>query len=65
MGNKGAKTAGKKPATLSSKDIKFLSKQTGMTKDEITQFFAKFSENNPDGVLDKVSFWAHQLFKIF
>ena len=56
MGNKGGKLAAKKPAKLSSKDASFLSKQTGMSKEEITVFFEKFSENNPDGVLDKKEF---------
>ena len=58
MGNKGAKgkLPQKKPAKLDSKDIKFLSKQTGMSKQDIEAFFVKFSENNPDGVLDKKEF---------
>ena len=56
MGNKGAKPASKKPTKLSSKDVSFLSKQTGMSKDEIGNFFEKFSANNPDGVLDKKEF---------
>ena len=56
MGNKGGKLAAKKPAKLSSKDVSFLAKQTGMSKEEITVFFEKFSENNPDGVLDKKEF---------
>ncbi len=60
MGNKGGKAQkkkiSKKPAKLSSKDYKFLVKQTGMTKDQITEIFNKFNQNNPDGVLDKREF---------
>jgi hypothetical protein len=46
----------KKPAKLESKDIKFLSEQTGMSKQEIEEFFIKFNDNNPDGVLNKQEF---------
>lgn len=60
MGNKGGKAQktkiSKKTAKLSSKDYKFLIKQTGMTKEQITDIFNKFNANNPDGVLDKREF---------
>ena len=60
MGNKGGKGAAKpiskKPPKLSSKDYKFLTKQTGLTKDGINEIFAKFCANNADGVLDKAEF---------
>jgi hypothetical protein len=45
MGNKGAKLP-KKP-TLSSKDLKQLSAQTGLTKEQIQTVFDKFNTNNP------------------
>ena len=53
MGNKGAKG---KAAELSRKDLEFLSKQTGLTKDEVKNVFTKFIANNPDGKLDKKEF---------
>lgn len=60
MGNKGTKAGAKpikkKPAKLSSKDVKFLTKQTGMEKQQIQEFFDKFNNNNPDGVLNKAEF---------
>ena len=62
MGNKGAKDGkgakpvAKKPAKLSSKDYKFLTTQTGMTKEQIDGIFSKFNNNNADGVLDKREF---------
>lgn len=58
MGNKGgkAKKVSNKPPKLSSKDYKFLVKQTGMSKDQITDIFNKFNENNPDGVLNNIEF---------
>lgn len=59
MGNKGGKPAkkvSKKPSKLSSKDVTFLTKQTGMTKDQVTAFFKKFNENNPNGALDRPAF---------
>jgi Ca2+-binding EF-hand superfamily protein len=55
MGNKAGKKVPKK-ATLKSKEIKNLSKQTGLTGEEITSVFEQFSENNPDGALNKVEF---------
>ena len=62
MGNKGTKAGAKpikkKPAKLSSKDVKFLTKQTGMDKNQIQEFFDKFNSNNPDGVLNKAEFTA-------
>jgi len=59
MGNKGGKDAkpvSKKPSELTSKDYKFLTTQTGMTKASIDDLFSKFNSNNPDGVLDKAEF---------
>jgi len=59
MGNKGGKDAkpvSKKPSELTSKDYKFLTTQTGMTKASIDDLFNKFNSNNPDGVLDKREF---------
>ncbi len=56
MGNKGAKPVTKKPPKLSSKDYKFLTKQTGLTKDQINEIFAKFVEGNADAALDKTEF---------
>lgn len=62
MGNKGTKAGAKpikkKPAKLSSKDVKFLTKQTGMNKQQIQEFFDEFNNNNPDGVLNKAEFTA-------
>jgi hypothetical protein len=49
MGNKGGK--GKLPnksvAKLSSKDLKHLEQQTGLSKAQIEQVFQKFMANNP------------------
>ena len=45
-----------KPAKLSSKDYKFISTQTGLTKDQINAIFAEFNTNNPDGKLNKAEF---------
>ena len=65
MGNKSSKknpdgTAIKvpplKPAKLTSKDYKFISTQTGLTKDQINEIFAEFNTNNPDGKLNKAEF---------
>ena len=55
-GSKPGKKVPKKSAKLTSKDIKFLTKQTGQTKEHITQIFEKFNKNNPDGVLDRKEF---------
>ena len=57
MGAKGSK--GKVPpksAKLTSKDIKHLSGQTGLSKDEISKIFDQFNANNPDGRLDRNEF---------
>ena len=57
MGNKGSKkNVPPKPPKLKSKDLKFLAKQTGMSKDDINGIFDQFAENNPDAVLDKNEF---------
>ena len=60
MGNKGvkagAKPVAKKPAKLSSKDVSFLTKQTGMSKEQIQTFYDNFNSNNPDGQLNKAEF---------
>ena len=45
MGNKGAKVP-KKPK-LSSNDLKQLTKQTGLSKEQIQAVFDKFNANNP------------------
>jgi hypothetical protein len=45
MGNKGAKVP-KKPK-LSSSDLKQLTKQTGLSKEQIQAVFDKFNANNP------------------
>ena len=58
MGNKGAKGA-KVPAKstkLNDKDIKHLSAQTGLSKEQIQSIFTQFSANNPDGKLDRQEF---------
>ncbi len=55
-GGKGAKPVAKKPAKLTSKDYKFLTKQTGMTKEQIDGIFAKFNNNNDDAALNKQEF---------
>ena len=55
MGNKEGKA--KKPASkLSNDDIRFLTKQTGMSKEKIEELFYQFNKNNPDGLLDKKKF---------
>ena len=54
MGNKGNKAP--KGPELSRKDLDFLSKQTGLSKDQIKLMFSKFITNNPDGKLDKKEF---------
>ena len=55
MGNKVGKA--KKPASkLSNDDIRFLTKQTGMSKEKIEELFYQFNKNNPDGLLDKKKF---------
>ena len=46
MGNKGGKVPAK-PPKLTSKDIKHLTKQTGLTKEKIQEVFDKFSAGNP------------------
>ena len=53
MGNKGGKN---KAPELSRKDLDFLSKQTGLPKEQIKAIFDKFIANNPDGKLDKKEF---------
>ena len=58
MGNKTTKISLKSPKKLCSKDISFLTKQTGMNKEEILVFFEKFIANNPDGFLNKKEFAA-------
>jgi Ca2+-binding EF-hand superfamily protein len=46
-----------KPATkLTDKDIKFFMDKTDLTKAEITDLFAKFNNNNPDGKMDRAEF---------
>ena len=57
MGNKGSKkNVPPKPPKLSSKDFKFLVKQTGMSMDEVNEIFDQFAANNPDAVLTKAEF---------
>ena len=57
MGSKGSKkNVPAKPAKLSSKDRKFLMKQTGYSQEEVENIFALFSERNPDAVLNKAEF---------
>ena len=56
MGNKGAKGKPGKAPELTKKDLDFLSKQTGLSVDEVKNVFAKFMANNPDGQLDKKEF---------
>jgi Ca2+-binding EF-hand superfamily protein len=64
MGNKGSTGASgkqskvpEKPATkLTDKDIKFFMDKTDLTKAEITDLFAKFNNNNPDGKMDRAEF---------
>lgn len=55
-GSKGSKPEQQQKKDLSEKDYKFLTTQTGYTKDEIKNIFNKFNENNPDGLLDKKEF---------
>ncbi len=55
-GGKGAKPVTKNPPKLSSKDYKFLTTQTGMTKASIDEVFAKFVQGNADAALDKAEF---------
>ncbi len=52
MGNKGTKTGEK----LKSKDLTFLVKQSGLSKDEIENFYSLFIEDNPEKKLDKQKF---------
>lgn len=54
MGNKGAKK--EKAPELTKKDYDFLTKQTGLPKEEVKKIFDKFNANNPDGKLDKKEF---------
>ena len=57
MGAKGSKkNTPPKPAKLSSKDKKFLMKQTGSSEEEVQAIFTQFHEKNPDGVLTKEEF---------
>lgn len=59
MGNKGAKAGAntvKKPKDLASKDYKFLTSQTGQSKEQIKAIYEQFMANNPDGQLDKAEF---------
>jgi len=61
MGSKGSK-AGKdskvpdKPLELNKKDIEILTKNTGLTKEQIQGHFKAFLANNPDGKLDRAEF---------
>ena len=50
--NKSQKTAQK----LSDKDYKYLSSQTGLTKEQINSKFAELMKNNEDGKLSKSDF---------
>ena len=54
MGNKAAKKGA--PPKLSSKDMKFLHTQTGMSDAEIQKIFNDFMANNPDGQLNQTEF---------
>ena len=68
MGGKGSKTGKQsklpdKPLKLSSKDLKFLSEQTGLSKDQVEQTFSQFLANNPDGKLDVNEF--NKLYSAF
>ena len=54
MGNK--KTKAPKAPELTKKDYDFLTKQTGLPKEEVKKIFDKFNANNPDGKLDKKEF---------
>ncbi len=59
MGAKGSKkNVPAKPPKLSSKDLKFLMKQTGQSKEDVSALFASFVENNPDAILSKTEFCA-------
>ncbi len=52
MGNKSTKTGEK----LKSKDLAFLVKQSGLSKDEIENVYSLFVEDNPEKNLDKQKF---------
>lgn len=57
MGAKGSKkNTPQKPPKLSSKDKKFLMKQTGYSADGVVELFNEFHANNPDAVMDKAEF---------
>ena len=62
MGSKGSKTKDKnsqvpaKKPVLTSKDIKFFVSNTGFSEEQVTTIFNEFSQNNPDGTLDKNEF---------
>jgi Ca2+-binding EF-hand superfamily protein len=62
MGGKGSKDAGKaskapsKPGPLTKKDIEYLTKTTGLSKENIENLFKQFNADNPDGKLDRAEF---------
>lgn len=62
MGGKGSKDGGKnskvpaKQAALNKKDIEFLTKSSGMSKEAIEALFKQFNADNPDGKLDRAEF---------
>ncbi len=57
MGAKGSKKdVPPKPPKMNSKDLKFLVKQTGMSKEDVNKVFTSFVENNSDAILTKQEF---------
>ena len=55
-GSKKGSVKHKTVATLESKDVEMLAKQTGMTKYEIEALFHEFRLKNPSGELNKKQF---------
>ncbi len=51
----------KVPTKLSSKDLKALEHQTGLSKDQIEQIFQKFMENNP-GIIPYINIFFRIVF---
>jgi hypothetical protein len=52
MGNKLQKD----PSELTEDDFKFFKEKTGITKEKFNEVLMKFSQDNPDGKLDRTEF---------
>ena len=53
---KDSKVPPKAVTSLSDKDLQFLMGKSGLTKEQVNAMLAKFSQENPDGKLDRAEF---------